>query len=207
MSESKSSFNKIIEDLYSHLNDINSNNNNKLNNNIKNKTPIKHKHNYSSTLSDEKLLLYDLIKKKPNKNNFDNNNIHSRIKNEIKNLSKSKSIFDIQTNNSSLNTIFKRKKLKSDNYDFIKKYGEIEDLTEYFKTGKKPIKRYKSNDIKITFKATLANNYKVDENLSKVEKLKQDIFGMLRNDQYNFSRNLNLLNKVDNKKNLILEYV
>ena len=202
MSESKSSFNKIIEDLYSHLNDINSKNNNKLNNNIKNKTPIKHKHNYSSTLSDEKLLLYDLIKKKPNKNNFDNNNIHSRIKNEIKNLSKSKSIFDIQTNNSSLNTIFKRKKLKSDNYDFIKKYGEIEDLTEYFKTGKKPIKRYKSNDIKITFKATLANNYKVDENLSKVEKLKQDIFGMLRNDQYKFSRNLNLLNKVDNKKNL-----
>ena len=207
MSESKSSFNKIIEDLYSHLNDINSNNNNKLNNNIKNKTPIKHKHNYSSTLSDEKLLLYDLIKKKPNKNNFDNNNIYSRIKNEIKNLSKSKSIFDIQTNNSSLNTIFKRKKLKSDNYDFIKKYGEIEDLTEYFKTGKKPIKRYKSNDIKITFKATLANNYKVDENLSKVEKLKHDIFGMLRNDQYKFSRNLNLLNKVDNKKNLILEYV
>ena len=207
MSESKSSFNKIIEDLYSHLNDINSNNNNKLNNNRKNKTPIKHKHNYSSTLSDEKLLLYDLIKKKPNKNNFDNNNIYSRIKNEIKNLSKSKSIFDIQTNNSSLNTIFKRKKLKSDNYDFIKKYGEIEDLTEYFKTGKKPIKRYKSNDIKITFKATLANNYKVDENLSKVEKLKQDIFGMLRNDQYKFSRNLNLLNKVDNKKNLILEYV
>ncbi len=211
MTEFKNSFNKKIEDLYSQLNDINSNNNNKLNNNIKNKTPNKHRHNYSSTLSDEKLLMYDLIQKKPNQNNFNNNNnlmnINSIIKNEIKNLSKSKSIFDIPTNNSSLNTLYKRKKLKSDNYDFIKKYGEIEDLTEYFKTGKKPIKRYKSNDIKITFKATLANNYKVDENLSKVEKLKQDIFGMLRNDQYKFSRNLNLLNKVDNKKNLILEYV
>ena len=208
MTEFKNSFNKKIEDLYSQLNDINSNNNNKLNNNIKNKTPNKHRHNYSSTLSDEKLLMYDLIQKKPDQNNFNNNNnlmnINSIIKNEIKNLSKSKSIFDIPTNNSSLNTLYKRKKLKSDNYNFIKKYSEIEDFTEFFKTGKKPLQRNKSNDIKIAFKATLVNILKVDENLSKVEKLKHDIFGMLRNDQYKFSRNFNLVNKVDNKKNLTL---
>ena len=181
------SFNRKMTDLYSELNKINSNSNPISSNNTFQINPSKKKnYNFSSTISDEKLMMYDLIKKKPKIDTFfpNNNsvNIHSKIKDEAKTFSKSRTIFDIPSYDSNNNSLFKTNKtLNTNNNNFKKKYSEVEDYTEYFKTGIKPNYKNKSNGMKNSFKADLMSSVRIGGNISKIDKLKEDIIDILRN--------------------------
>ena len=180
-------FNKKMTDLYSELNKINSNSNPISSNNTFQINPSKKKnYNFSSTISDEKLMMYDLIKKKPKINSYFSNNdslnIHSKIKDEAKTFSKSRTIFDIPSYDSNNNSLFKTNKtLNTNNNNFKKKYSEVEDYTEYFKTGIKPNYKNKSNGMKNSFKADLMSSVRIGGNISKIDKLKEDIIDILRN--------------------------
>ncbi len=181
------SFNRKMTDLYSELNKINSNSNPISSNNTFQINPSKKKnYNFSSTISDEKLMMYDLIKKKPKINSYFSNNdsinIHSKIKDEAKTFSKSRTIFDIPSYDSNNNSLFKTNKtLNTNNNNFKKKYSEVEDYTEYFKTGIKPNYKNKSNGMKNSFKADLMSSVRIGGNISKIDKLKEDIIDILRN--------------------------
>ena len=181
------SFNRKMTDLYSELNKINSNSNPISSNNTFQINPSKKKnYNFSSTISDEKLMMYDLIKKKPKINSYFSNNdsinIHSKIKDEAKTFSKSRTIFDIPSYDSNNNSLFKTNKtLNTNNNNFKKKYSEVEDYTEYFKTGIKPNYKNKSNGKKNSFKADLMSSVRIGGNISKIDKLKEDIIDILRN--------------------------
>ena len=181
------SFNRKMTDLYSELNKINSNSNPISSNNTFQINPSKKKnYNFSSTISDEKLMMYDLIKKKPKINSYSSNNdsinIHSKIKDEAKTFSKSRTIFDIPSYDSNNNSLFKTNKtLNTNNNNFKKKYSEVEDYTEYFKTGIKPNYKNKSNGKKNSFKADLMSSVRIGGNISKIDKLKEDIIDILRN--------------------------
>ena len=131
-------------------------------------------------------MMYDLIKKKPKINSYFSNNdsinIHSKIKDEAKTFSKSRTIFDIPSYDSNNNSLFKTNKtLNTNNNNFKKKYSEVEDYTEYFKTGIKPNYKNKSNGMKNSFKADLMSSVRIGGNISKIDKLKEDIIDILRN--------------------------
>ena len=179
-------FNKKMTDLYSELNKINSNSNPMSSKNTFQINPSKKKnYNYSSSISDEKLIMYDLIKRKPKIDSYysnNNSNIHSKIKDEAKTFLKSRTIFDIPSYDLNNNSLFKNnKRLSSDNYNFKKKYSEIEDYTEYFKTGLKQNNQNKKNGMKNSFRSDLMSSVRIGGNISKVDKLKEDIIDILRN--------------------------
>ena len=73
------------------------------------------------------------------------------------------------------------KTLNTNNNNFKKKYSEVEDYTEYFKTGIKPNYKNKSNGMKNSFKADLMSSVRIGGNISKIDKLKEDIIDILRN--------------------------
>ena len=171
------SFNRKMTDLYSELNKINSNSNPMSSKNTFQINPSKKKnYNYSSSISDEKLIMYDLIKRKPKIDSYysnNNSNIHSKIKDEAKTFLKSRTIFDIPSYDLNNNSLFKNnKRLSSDNYNFKKKYSEIEDYTEYFKTGLKQNNQNKKNGMKNSFRSDLMSSVRIGGNISKVDKLK-----------------------------------
>ena len=187
------SFNRKMTDLYSELNKINSNSNPISSNNTFQINPSKKKnYNFSSTISDEKLMMYDLIKKKPKIDTFfpNNNsvNIHSKIKDEAKTFSKSRTLFDIPSYDLNNTSLFKTNKALNSNNNFRKKYNEIEDYTESFKTGIKPNYKNKSNGKKNSFKADLMSSVRIGGNISKIDKLKEDIIDILRNDKLKIAK-------------------
>jgi len=186
-------FNKKMTDLYSELNKINSNSNPMSSKNTFQINPSKKKnYNYSSSISDEKLIMYDLIKRKPKIDSYysnNNSNIHSKIKDEAKTFLKSRTIFDIPSYDLNNNSLFKNnKRLSSDNYNFKKKYSEIEDYTEYFKTGLKQNNQNKKNGMKNSFRSDLMSSVRIGGNISKVDKLKEDIIDILRNDKLKIAK-------------------
>ena len=186
-------FNKKMTDLYSELNKINSNSNPMSSKNTFQINPSKKKnYNYSSSISDEKLIMYDLIKRKPKIDSYYSNNtsnIHSKIKDEAKTFLKSRTIFDIPSYDLNNNSLFKNnKRLSSDNYNFKKKYSEIEDYTEYFKTGLKQNNQNKKNGMKNSFRSDLMSSVRIGGNISKVDKLKEDIIDILRNDKLKIAK-------------------
>ena len=187
------SFNRKMTDLYSELNKINSNSNPMSSKNTFQINPSKKKnYNYSSSISDEKLIMYDLIKRKPKIDSYysnNNSNIHSKIKDEAKTFLKSRTIFDIPSYDLNNNSLFKNnKRLSSDNYNFKKKYSEIEDYTEYFKTGLKQNNQNKKNGMKNSFRSDLMSSVRIGGNISKVDKLKEDIIDILRNDKLKIAK-------------------
>ena len=181
------SFNRKMTDLYSELNKINSNSKPISSNNTFQINPKKkNNYTYSSTISDEKLIMYDLIKKKPKIDTFfpNNNsvNIHSKIKDEAKTFSKSRTLFDIPSYDLNNTSLFKTNKaLNSNNNNFRKKYTEIEDYTESFKTGIKSKNKNRTNGMKSSFRSDLMSSVRIGGNISKIDKLKEDIIDILRN--------------------------
>ena len=195
--------NRKFADLYNQINNLNSNSYSKEINNLsslKNKL-FNNNNSYSSKISDQKLLMYDLIKKQPKKQNFYENlpmNIDSKIKNETKNFLKSRTIFDIPSNESDNNPLFKlNRKIKNDNDNFKKKYSEIEDYTERLK-GIRPYQN-KSKKINYTYKSDLLSIKIGENNISKFDKLKNDIIQILRNDKNKNSRNSQSISFKTNK--------
>ena len=82
-------------------------------------------------------------------------------------------------NNTSL---FKTNKaLNSNNNNFRKKYNEIEDYTESFKTGIKSKNKNRTNGMKSSFRSDLMSSVRIGGNISKIDKLKEDIIDILRN--------------------------
>ena len=136
--------------------------------------------------------MYDLIKRKPKIDSYysnNNSNIHSKIKDEAKTFLKSRTIFDIPSYDLNNNSLFKNnKRLSSDNYNFKKKYSEIEDYTEYFKTGLKQNNQNKKNGMKNSFRSDLMSSVRIGGNISKVDKLKEDIIDILRNDKLKIAK-------------------
>ena len=199
MNTHKIFFSRKIEDLYNQLEELNSNS---FNNTLNYKPSSKKKSIFNTNISDEKLLMYDLMKRQPKSKNtiysYDPINIDSKIKKETRDFANSRTIFDIPSYDPLDNILKKNNPLKNNNSNFMRKYGEVENLTEYFKKGQKENYQNKSNNIKNLYQLNLINY----EHLPKSAKLKIDIIQILRNNKYNNSRNTDLIRRGENRKNL-----